>query len=118
MFGRRALLLAALLTCAAPASAQQRETRIAQMDHDGEFRIWNPRGSVHVIGWDRDSVQVVADLDVAARHGHVVQEDVAVGVAPRGGDDVLEVELGARVGAPGDDEAPAGADLLDFLLGP
>ena len=57
----------ALALVPAPARAQHRETRIAQMNHDGAFRIWNLSGSVHVIGWDKDSVQVEANLDDAAR---------------------------------------------------
>ena len=60
--------VAALALAALPArtDGQQRETRVAQLDRDAEFRIWNPAGSVHVIGWDKDSVRVDADLDAAA----------------------------------------------------
>ena len=51
------------------------------------------------------------DLDVAARHRDVVQEDVGVGVAPSGGEHVVQGELRAGVGTAGGHQDPAGADL-------
>src|SRR3546814_19906237 len=46
----------------------------------------------------------LADLGVPAGHGDVVEEDDAVGVAPRGHDRLVEGEAGAGVGAAGDHE--------------
>ena len=56
----------ALLAGPAPARAQHPVDRSAQLDRDGEFRIWNMIGSVRVTGWDLDSVRVVARLDERA----------------------------------------------------
>lgn len=63
----RTALLALLVALPLTAQAQHRVVRSAPLDPDGEFRIWNLAGSVHVIGWDVDSVRVEADLDDVAR---------------------------------------------------
>ncbi|HUF12948.1 MAG TPA: DUF4097 family beta strand repeat-containing protein [Longimicrobiales bacterium] len=60
------LITGALFASATPARAQHHVDRTAQLDRDGEFRIWNMIGSVRVTGWDVDSVRVVAYLDERA----------------------------------------------------
>lgn len=64
-----AIACGALLAGAPPAAAQHHIVRTAQLDRDGEFRIWNLQGSVRVVGWDLDSVRVEGDFDDVARAG-------------------------------------------------
>ncbi|HEY3257817.1 MAG TPA: hypothetical protein VGJ64_03105, partial [Gemmatimonadaceae bacterium] len=60
---RRALLaVAALSVLAAAAQAQVKVQRGLRLDGDGAVRISNLVGSVHVTGWDRDSVSLRGSL--------------------------------------------------------
>ena len=92
-----AFALLATLPAPREALAQQRETRIAQMDRDGEFRIWNMAGSVHVIGWDKDSVQVEATVDEVARGEFLFGAGGAGGKLTTGDDRSGVAELVVRV---------------------
>lgn len=65
------LALAALMVAAAPAVAQQRIQRGARASADPTIRIYNLTGSTTVTGWDRDSVAVVATLEVGAGRFYV-----------------------------------------------
>ena len=84
------LVVAALCALPAGAHAQHRVVRSAQLDHDGEFRIWNLTGSVRVIGWDVDSVRVDADLDDVAQ--------AFFGFAARGAGGKLTTDRNGRSG--------------------
>jgi len=60
---RRALIgLAMLSAISAPAKAQVKVERGLKLDSDGAVRISNLVGSVHVTGWDRDSVALRGSL--------------------------------------------------------
>jgi hypothetical protein len=63
---------------------------------------------------DGEAVGAAADLGVAARDGDVVEEDVALGVAPGGHRLLVEQEAAAGVGpAPDDQHGGVLAQLLD-----
>lgn len=64
---------------ASPGAAQHRVERTAQLNHDGEFRIWNFVGSVRVEAWDVDSVRVEGTMDDVARAGFVFGANGASG---------------------------------------
>src|SRR5262249_22631211 len=51
-----------------------------------------------------EGATVAVELGVPAGHRHVVEEDVAVGVPPAGGDVVVEQEAGPRVRAAAHDQ--------------
>jgi hypothetical protein len=81
------LALAALALAAAPAVAQQRIQRGARASADATIRIYNLTGSTTVTGWDRDSVAVVATLEVGAGRFYVGGGPSAIklGVEPQEG---------------------------------
>ena len=54
----RTLISAALISLSTVAHAQVKVERGLKMDSDGAVRISNLVGSVHVTGWDRDSVSL------------------------------------------------------------
>src|SRR5436190_17690552 len=51
-----------------------------------------------------EPVVAPADLGVAAGHGHVVEKDVALGMAPGRGDVLVDQEVGSGVRAPTHDD--------------
>src|SRR6476659_2152601 len=60
---RRTLIgLAMLSAISAAANAQVKVERGLKLDSDGAVRISNLVGSVHVTGWDRDSVALRGSL--------------------------------------------------------
>src|ERR1700712_2606995 len=62
----------------------------------------------------REAAALAVELDVAAADRHVVQEDVAVGVPPGGGDVLVEQEPATGVGTPLDNEQRgAGRERFD-----
>ena len=65
---RRTLIgLAMLSAISASAKAQVKVERGLKLDSDGAVRISNLVGSVHVTGWDRDSVALRGSLPKGAR---------------------------------------------------
>jgi hypothetical protein len=98
--------LAAAVVAAAPAAAQQRVDRRIATGAAGVVEVSNVSGSVRVVGWDRNEVQVTGELgegverlDLTNEGGRVV---VRV-VMPRWGRDADESEIEVRV--------PAGKDV-------
>lgn len=58
----RGAVLAAFLVAASTAGAQTKVSRGIHLNADGAVRVYNLGGSVHIIGWNRDSVSVRGSL--------------------------------------------------------
>lgn len=106
----RARLLFALLMSAAPLGAQVTPqvaiTRGWPLDRDGMVKIFNPSGSIRVIGWDRDSVAVSGSIIKGASfYGGGSRRGVKLGLEGMGptvgGDLVVRLPAGAVVSVRG-----------------
>ena len=62
----RALLLTTVALLANTAAAQHQVDAKRPLVADGLVRIFVPQGSLRIMGWDRDTVQVTGSLDPAA----------------------------------------------------
>ncbi|HYO45665.1 MAG TPA: DUF4097 family beta strand repeat-containing protein [Gemmatimonadota bacterium] len=85
---RRTAALAAglVLTAVSSAMAQSRVERGVPAASDATIRIYNLSGSTHVVGWDRDSVALVAELDTGAGRLYIggSREAIKLGVEAAG----------------------------------
>jgi hypothetical protein len=77
-----ALTAVLTLTAAAPAAAQRFERGLSAAS-DATIRVYNLSGSTTIVGWDRDSVALVAELEPGAGRIYVGgHEAIKLGIEP------------------------------------
>ncbi|MGD9905322.1 MAG: hypothetical protein AB7U83_17785 [Vicinamibacterales bacterium] len=84
-------ILAAALTAASPATAQERqEARTVALEAGGVLRLDGRKGSVTITGWDRPAVditaRIVAPSHVDAEYGARAVAATAIDIVERGGE--------------------------------
>lgn len=103
----RVIVPALLLAAATAALAEGRVEEVRPLPHNGSLSIENLAGSVEVIGWDREEVEIIADLgrgteglDISSGGHHMdVEVELRSGrnIDVEGSDLVLHVPRGVEL---------------------